>query len=612
MAPVRFSALYRHEWQYRECLPFLTEMETEGWVITGSVDSADVDRLRSLGLRVQLVSWDEEPLRPSGVYLPNRLLDDFSVPDEDGGDSGVHIVRFFGPPLTRWKRELEEVGAVVLEHLRSQDYTVRVRRGAESRLREFRFIAGWRLYSIRDTVLTPLAWTEDGSYVSAADTVFEILLHPGGDYERIDHFLGRLGAEVVDRSIRLLSFRWPDSIPSIESLLRVAAQPDVALLDVRREARPTCDRARRLIGADVTPTVNPAGLTGNGQTIAFADTGFDDLHADLNGRILSLIPRGRQYDPSDPTGHGTHVASVAAGTGAASGAAGIVGVAPEASLVLQSVMDADNTMSGLYQPDLASLFDEAYAHGARIMNNSWGIPNDSRYRPKASAVDQWAVDHPDMLLVFSAGNGGTAAFNRNSPVGFVDLLSVDDPATAKNVLTVGASRSDRVGDPPEASARWRQRNPRAFGDPPIADEIGGRRPSCVGRGQFPRAVRRGLPGQTGRCRTWHADPCRPRVHCSGQILRCRALDVARLRLPQRNQRGRRVRHGLRGSGARIPDGGRGSPSQRGAAQGHSGQRNRMADRLRTRSHGTLQRRTIIRASGGSTCAEVCPTAQNPP
>jgi hypothetical protein len=76
VAQVRFSALYRHEWQYRECLPLLTEMESEGWVITGSVDSADVDRLRSLGLRVQLVSWNEEPLRPSGVYLPSRLLDD--------------------------------------------------------------------------------------------------------------------------------------------------------------------------------------------------------------------------------------------------------------------------------------------------------------------------------------------------------------------------------------------------------------------------------------------------------------------------------------------------------------------------------------------------------
>ena len=75
------------------------------------------------------------------------------------------------------------------------------------------------------------------------------------------------------------------------------------------------------------------------------------------------------------------------------------------------------------------------------------------------------------MLVFSAGNGGTAAFNRISPVGFVDLFSVDDPATAKNVLTVGASRSDRVGDPPEAAEQWRQRNPRAFGDPPIADEM---------------------------------------------------------------------------------------------------------------------------------------------
>jgi hypothetical protein len=47
-------------------------------------------------------------------------------------------------------------------------------------------------------------------------------------------------------------------------------------------------------------------------------------------------------------------------------------------------------------------------------------------------------DHPDMLLVFAAGNDGY-----DSGDGVVDPDSMGSPATAKNMLTVGAAESDR-------------------------------------------------------------------------------------------------------------------------------------------------------------------------
>jgi len=74
-----------------------------------------------------------------------------------------------------------------------------------------------------------------------------------------------------------------------------------------------------------------------------------------------------------------------------------------------------------------------------------------------------------MLIVFSAGNYGTAANPRRSQQGFVDWYSIASPATAKNAITVGAGRSDKMIGPSSGqthSARW----PGFFPDKPISDE----------------------------------------------------------------------------------------------------------------------------------------------
>jgi hypothetical protein len=155
-----------------------------------------------------------------------------------------------------------------------------------------------------------------------------------------------------------------------------------------------------------------------------------------------VIARARPGDATDIHGHGTHVAGSVLGDGSASNGQ-IKGTAPAARLVFQSLMDAELKLTGLPW-DLNDLFEEAYQLGARIHTNSWGATAESRYLNNSIEVDQFVADHRDMLVLFSAGNKGSSARPLRVPEGYVDWLSLDTPASAKNALTVGASRTDRT------------------------------------------------------------------------------------------------------------------------------------------------------------------------
>ena len=89
--------------------------------------------------------------------------------------------------------------------------------------------------------------------------------------------------------------------------------------------------------------------------------------------------------------------------------------------------------------DLGMLFLEAYNWGSRVHSNSWGSPAAGEYTSDSQAVDQFVWNHPDMVILFSAGNEGIDA-DRD---GYVDENSLDSPATAKNCITAGASESER-------------------------------------------------------------------------------------------------------------------------------------------------------------------------
>ncbi|MGW2690244.1 S8 family serine peptidase [Streptomyces sp. NPDC001414] len=79
------------------------------------------------------------------------------------------------------------------------------------------------------------------------------------------------------------------------------------------------------------------GNTGQGVDVAVLDTGVDAGHPDLAGRLAASRSFVPDEDVSDRNGHGTHVASTIAGTGAASDGKER-GVAPGADLHVGKVL----------------------------------------------------------------------------------------------------------------------------------------------------------------------------------------------------------------------------------------------------------------------------------
>jgi serine protease AprX len=237
--------------------------------------------------------------------------------------------------------------------------------------------------------------------------------------------------------------------PQVEADLRRKFRREV---DFSTEVRPrklANDCCRRIAGSgDIA--VGLAGgrhtLTGDGEIVGIADSGLDETHPDFAGRIAACVALGRAGDASDLHGHGTHVAGTVLGDGAGSADRSLCGVAPKARLFFQSIMDEHFGLGGL-PADLTELFAPAYEAGVRIHNNSWGADLQGRYGADALEVDRFVHEHPDMLIVVAAGNDGSLRpvdDRANVAKGFVEYRSMGSPATSKNALVVGASRSDRT------------------------------------------------------------------------------------------------------------------------------------------------------------------------
>ena len=183
------------------------------------------------------------------------------------------------------------------------------------------------------------------------------------------------------------------------------------------------------------------GYNGAGQITAAADTGLDTGDAATLPKDFSHFKEGQIFgifakNWGDPMGHGTHVLGSIGSTGQGTDKR-VTGSAPEAQLIMQGMWSP--VMENLTVPsDLKTLFQKAYASGARIHSNSWGsAASFGAYTTEAQEVDEFVWKNPDMLVLFAAGNSG----EDKDRDGRVDEGSVSSPGTAKNILTVGASEN---------------------------------------------------------------------------------------------------------------------------------------------------------------------------
>ena len=183
------------------------------------------------------------------------------------------------------------------------------------------------------------------------------------------------------------------------------------------------------------PDVWKSGYDGTGVKIAVLDTGIDTSHPDVAGKVVAQRNFTADADAQDHNGHGTHVASTAAGTGAASDGT-YKGVAPGADLVIGKVLnDAGSGLSS----DIIAGMQWAVEQGADIVNLSLGAPDTLGVDPLEEAVDALS---DRALFVVAAGNSGPGA------------TTIGTPGVAETALTVGAV------DKQDALASFSSRGPR--------------------------------------------------------------------------------------------------------------------------------------------------------
>ena len=306
---------------------------------------------------------------------------------------------------------------------------------------------------------------------------------PQGIEERTDidvhYHAGRFATLYIDKASSALAWLADqDEIEWMEEKMWAELQNDVA---------DTILKADDLWDQTIVSSINNSwnSVDGTGIIVTVADSGLDSgtndstMHADFRDHIVDVVSWGMTASEAsncgspaddgadDIHGHGTHVAGSVLGDGTNS-SGNIKGVAPEARLYFQAVgvycnSAGGDTLLGL-PSDYTQLFKAGADNGSRVHTNSWGASVAGVYTIGSMQADSSARDYTNMTILFAAANEGADA---NSD-GEVDLDSMGSPATAKNVLTVGASENDRptqtltwdgFRDPPGSSTRVFPANP---------------------------------------------------------------------------------------------------------------------------------------------------------
>jgi subtilisin family serine protease len=201
------------------------------------------------------------------------------------------------------------------------------------------------------------------------------------------------------------------------------------------------------IGADVAHQEMPT-WKGQGVNVAILDTGVDCGHPDLPLVIdgFNALPGGVSY--CDDHGHGTHIAGIIA---ARQNNIGIIGVAPQASLVAVKVLDANGTgyLSNLIN-GLQWIYNNQIQKQIRLVNMSLGFSVDSP--PLRTAIEKLFYDH-GTIMVAAAGNscpssGGQEEAGGDEGQGACpQTTTVMYPAAYSAVLAVTATNSkDQITD----------------------------------------------------------------------------------------------------------------------------------------------------------------------
>jgi PKD repeat protein len=395
------------------------------------------------------------PTRGEGPSIPPGLM----VSGYAAGQRGYYIVQFVGPVQQAWKDQVAGLKAELLDYIPNFAFKVRMNPAQAARVGALESVAWMGLFQP--------AYKLSPELKLEGTNLYRVRIERGADAGLVTAAIARSGARVLKSQGEIvLVGADADQLQAIAQVLDVAWVEDYVLPEKHNEYG-----AGVIMGAN---TANAGGYDGSTQIAAVSDTGLGDgtaagAHTDIpTSRIVSI------YDwPGSATGcftsitndgavdvdsgHGTHTALSVLGDGGTNGEG--KGTAPAARLVFQATENwaTVSTFCQLFggwpangyfltglPDDLRTLYGQAYNSGARIHSNSWGAALAGDYTLDSANTDDFVWTNPDMAITFSAGNDGQDANNN----GVVDSDSIGSPATAKNVITVGASEGERADNFP--------------------------------------------------------------------------------------------------------------------------------------------------------------------
>lgn len=402
------------------------------------------------------------------VLLENALLDTarpvaLAIPAHlrPQGDPGSYIVQSRGVIDDAFRAALERAGAKWISFIPNNASLVRASASAAQQLaadNRVQSVLPFEPYYKLKAELLPAAVNQD----PMPDGLGLNLVLFADAAEATKAELTKIGVEIVAEERTpfgpLVRVRLPARStlsqpggPTMQNWFTLATLPGVQTVESWQPRRLANDRTRVrvAVSTDTLVKTNYLNLTGNGVNVALVDTGVDEKHPDLIGRVFAdstafLV---------DSNGHGTHVAGIIAGNGIQStNPVNVGGIM--SSNGFGSVPDADfrgkahlaKLFSMPFDVSDVYLQERAAQTNALISNNSWNYESQSGYSIGAASYDAAVRDalplvtgSQPVLFVFAAGNSGRGSDNGQSGLSG----TIESPATAKNVITVGAMEGTR-------------------------------------------------------------------------------------------------------------------------------------------------------------------------
>lgn len=373
-------------------------------------------------------------------------------------EGGLYIVQFAGPIKDSWLRRLRATGAEIVSYVSSNAYIVQASAASAASLPRFKadnsfvqFVGDYEP-AFR---MSPLV---RAAHASSSDAPIDVTVQviAGPEAQKTIARLRQIAGELVN-SYDVLNYRNIEVSVPASRIAEIARIDNVFGIGERGVRRRLDEAQGQIVAGNLTGNVptGPGYLTWLASK-GFTSSQFGTFSVNVADDTYTLMghpdfPAGRvafQNNPTNQTGvlggHGFLNANIIGGfnngTGSAvEDASGFnygLGIAPFARVGVTAIFGNTGSSGTVWE-------NTAYGQGARLSSNSWGFQTQTGgpvadYDASSQAYDVIVRDAQtgtaglqQMTVVFAAGNDGSGA------------NTVSSPATAKNIICVGASENVR-------------------------------------------------------------------------------------------------------------------------------------------------------------------------